>query len=370
LKMINFFKRISKIYKWILISIIFQFLLLLFINNVWLDRKIDKANLKMTNYEDGSEGVSTLQKGKSLRLELPEGTVSGSVSFDGNYLAYLKDNKIEIVDLNKNQKVHTIDGSFIVVDRIKDRESFDAVISYFEWLNDRNTLIFSVRAPDGQEGVVQLATYNVESGETHGFPPAMYKLPAGSEAVEIEYSTKTNVIYVKVKVRADGADIYRYNILDQISYVFSTDIGIIYYKLSLTDNFVFQDKKNKLAVWNGEKSEIIPIPVEKNVILLGIGAGDTVLVGELNNDYIERIYYGKIDQDFLEWNSIDTGSPVLPKDIVVSPDGKIYKKDSEAHTLTEIPTGGKLNYNGKFLQITDNYIISTDGNFLIIHRYH
>jgi len=364
----NFFRKSAKIYKWILISVIIQFLVLLFINNVFLVKKVDRDSMNMSEYEESNKSHD-LRKGEIIKLALPDGATECKVSFDGSHTAFLKDNKIEIINLESKVNVYTMDNSFLAVDRIRDRQSFDAVISYFEWLNDRNTLIYSVHAPDTEDGVVQLATYNIETDRLHGFPPAMYKLPSGSKAVDIKYSTKTNVIYMKVKTNANVADIYRYNILDQISYVFSTDSSISFFKFSLTDHFVFQDKKNNLSVWDGEISEIIPLSIEKSIMLLGVGDNDYIFVGEIDADSVIKIYYGKFDQPFLEWNSMDPGKPISKDNILTTDSGKIFELNRNLHCLYEIPSNKKIEFTGEFLYVTDKFIISTENNELLAYQY-
>lgn len=332
---------------------------------------MDTANVtQYDNQNEKSNGPGVYITGDMVRVKTPQKASGFKVSYDGSYMSYIKDNKLEIIDLNNNNIIKTIEGKFCSTERLEDRDSLQAILSYYEWLNDRNALIYSVRAPDGEPGIVQLITYNMETGSSHGYPPVMVNMPEGSETLDIEYSTKTNVIYTKVKVSDTRSDIYRHNILDQITYVMSTDIGIVFKKLNLTDRFVFKDQKNNLAIWNGVKKTFNTIPFKSSVCLLGVDCNDLIYIGEIiSENLIKKIHYGKHNLSPEKWNSIELDTPKLSQNIIIGSNGSIYEICHEDHMLQNIISAEKLFYEGDFIEITKNHLVSLKEKELIIYLH-
>jgi hypothetical protein len=171
-------KKLKTIFKWILLSFLLQSAVLAYFNFIYLP---NRGKYKVTAYE-----ADFVQR-KNRSYVLPRGAIVVSVSFDGLYAAYKKENNVVIVDVDK-KKI------------IKELDTAGGSITYCRWLPDRDMLIYAVKEPDGERGQVRIATYDIGPGLERSYPD-IENLPEGSEVINIELSPLTNVVYPENKQR-------------------------------------------------------------------------------------------------------------------------------------------------------------------------
>ncbi|NTV91494.1 MAG: hypothetical protein HGA22_14235, partial [Clostridiales bacterium] len=99
-------KTVKRLYKWILISVAVQVLLLSYVNFAYLP---NRGNIKATAY------VANTAEIKDRSMKIPEAAENVTVSYNGMYAAYKLDNNIVLVNLDKRKEVRTLtqsNGSF------------------------------------------------------------------------------------------------------------------------------------------------------------------------------------------------------------------------------------------------------------------
>jgi len=126
---------------------------------------------------------------------------SFNLSFNNRYLAYLSAGILEVVDLLQNKKIYSSEGSG------GPNLGSPAVLAY-QWLPDRNSLVFILRGIQQQNVVNALYTLDLEnmlSAEAGSVEASLVRalnLPI-QEISSIEISTYTNNAYLFY--RSDGA---------------------------------------------------------------------------------------------------------------------------------------------------------------------
>lgn len=341
-------KTIMRVYRWIIISVFFQVLVLLFFNNVYLT---GRGNVIATLL-DGEQGLKPV---KDVTYKLPKNAASVKVSFDNSYISYIMDNKLEIVDLKSKKNIKTVNAE-------KD------ILTYYNWLPDRNMVIYSLRAPDNDAGRVQVITYNVDSDSEHAYPK-ITGVPKKSEIADIELSPLTNVIYAKVKVSEGQAKIYRYDIMSYLTYIMPVNMKTIVKEMMYKDRLVYQDEKGKVYLWDKQKGTKTPIAFENNVVLLNIaGSDDEVYMGISDKDgKIIEILYGRVDQNpKKQWKRLPMDTPVQPENIIVTNEGTVFYVLDDEKKAYNLIRNSEISYKGTLLDITDDRIITLNNGTLKI----
>jgi len=336
---------IRKLYKWIIISVMIQTAFLAYIDFVYLG--ID-GPVKATVYDVEKE------KDISRKVKISEKAKEIKVSYNGSYAAFTVDSKLEILDVKNNKRKKTIDAS-------------NGYITYYRWLTDRNILIYSKTVSNMNGSCVEVITYDPELDVERSYPN-ISELPEFSEVVDIQFSTITNIVYVKVKLSESQAEIYKYNIMDELKYVTSTGINTVIKETIYRDSLVYQDDNSKIYVRDGEKNTIKALPFEGKMVLLGIDSKDRIFIGELSDENkIARIHYGGIDNYFeKELMSVQLDVPVTSDRIIISQNGVVYELMEGEKTLKEIKSGRHITFYGNFIEMLNNYIVTMDGKYLKI----
>ncbi|MCX7922175.1 MAG: hypothetical protein N3B21_09220 [Clostridia bacterium] len=340
-------KRLLRIYKWIVISVLLQCMILVYVNYFYLERRNEVV---ATSFEI-EEKPDT-----DAKVKIKQGAQGIKVSFDGAHILYLLEGNLEIVKTQDDKHLKTISGR-------------NGEISYYRWLPDRNMIIYSVKLKQASSGGVQIYTYDVDSGVERSYPE-MKGLPTQSSVVDIELSPLTNIVYAKVKVSEEQARVYKFNIMNNLSYVMNVDINTVIKETSYSDNLIYQNTKNKAFIRDGNKSSSKSIPFKNRVALLDVDSEDRVYIGELNSDKkVYCIYYSKIDDKIGEnpentWDKIKLDNAVSPESIAITRRGDVYTYSEDGNTIYNVRTGLESTYEGRLIQILDGYLVVLDGERL------
>ncbi|HOQ07072.1 MAG TPA: hypothetical protein PK127_06090 [Clostridiales bacterium] len=310
-------KKIKTIYKWILISVILQTAFLSWLNYVYLP---NRGHFKSTMYEMDFPAV----KNRSYRL--PEGADHISVSFDGLYAAYMLDGKLIVVDIDSGREIRRLDSA-------------GGVITFNRWLPDREMLIYAIKEPEGKSGRVRISTYDVIPDLDRSYPD-IKGLPGGSAVVGIELSPMTNIVYPKIQTSDTRARIYRFDIMDNLSLIFKTDLTTVIKETLYTDNLVYQPAGERTRVRNGQTGKTTYIPVKSAHLLLEIDGRDMIYAGITDKSgNVTEIRYGKAGSDAGDWESINLDMAVSADDIIITPDGSVYVVDRDTRTVECVKRG-------------------------------
>ncbi len=337
-------KQIAKWYKWILLAVIFQFGVLLYMNNVFLAADIDVSV---------SENSAVKQKPSTGDFKVPENAQMISLSFNAKFGAYLEDGELHIVDVDKG-KSKTVAGTG------KDK------ITYFRWLPDRDMVIYSSDTKNGQNGTVQVSTYEADS-ETSRDYPELNGLPAKSQVKDIELSPYTNMVYAKVQTSDTRARIIRFNVMGQYARVMTVDASIIIKECTYTNKLVYQEKGQQINIYDGIKKANSRVPIDiNNVTVLGIDLNDTLYIGALDdNGMVTHIYSQKIEDNIEltdNWTKISMKETTAPENIIVAGNGNIYINNKNENRVINLKNDLKASYRGEFIEVLEGVLVSKDEN--------
>jgi hypothetical protein len=332
-------KRISI---WILISLSLQCLVLFYIDHYFLATNSKVVTKKVV--EDESK------KAKNIDITIPEGAKKILVSYDAKYLSYYENEQFKVVNCK--------DGS------IKDIDAEEgSKVSFYKWLTDRNRMFFVEKNNDGESSNLVLYSYDLSKGEKVKIKELAWT-NAKTEVEDIQVSTLTGLVYVKVSSESQGNNIYRFTrmVNENITKVntipnFVSNISIARHE----DNLVYEGSVYNAIYVTGKDQPISVKGVEK-LTLIGTDNNDNVYLGELKDKSISKIYYGKIAQKTEEWKEIDLKVPTVRKDLFISATGKVYQNDALRGVIKEVDSGTETSYQGKLLQLYTKGIASLVDN--------
>jgi hypothetical protein len=334
-------KKLACIYRWIIISVLLQVFVLSYLNFVYLP---NRGGIKATMYEFGDDSV------EDRSVKLPSGAKNIKVSYNGLFVAYTNGKNLEIMDIEKRRSIKTLEPS-------------GGEYAYFRWLPDRDMLIYSLKNSVKGKGQVTISTYEIDTALDRSYPE-IKGLPDGSTISDIELSPLTNVVYVLIKTGDTRTKLYKYNIMDDLSFVMNGGADFLMKEAAYTDTLFYQDGENKNVMYrNGKSGKSSTVSSVKNIRLLAVDSEDRAYIGRLDGDgRVTGIFFGKQEQKSKEWESLEIKNPVPPGDVFVTPDGSIYTVDRAAAKIYRPDGGAAGSFNGELLEVLDDYMVSlTDG---------
>lgn len=339
-------KTLVKWYKWILLAVIFQFCVLLYINNIFLNTDITVSIKDADVKKDVVTGD----------FEVPDNAQNISVSYNAEYGAYLLDGVLHIINLdNSNDKE--------VAGMSNDK------ITYFRWLPDRNMVIFSSNTKDGRKGIVQISTYEPDSENLRAYPQ-IDGLTAMSQVMDIELSQYTNVVYAKIKTSDTKSKIVRFNVMSQYSHVMKLGADAIIKECSFVNKLVYQNEEESVYVYDGINMVKNKIPIDSDKVkVLDIDLNDTLYIGILDSSgKVTQIYHQKIGDDKINdsWTKLALKEATSVENIIISGNGNIYINDIEENKVINATNNLKASYRGEFIEVLDGALVSKDENKVVI----
>lgn len=344
------------IYRWVLISVIMQAAVLSYINFIYLP---GRGAVKATMYQGEMEAI------KNRSIKLPDGASEVKVSFDGLYAAYRLENEVLVADIDRKKTIKKLTPS-------------GGVFTYFRWLQDREMLIYSIKEPDGMSGKVRISTYDIVPELERSYPD-IKGLPKGSEVIDLELSPLTNIVYPMVKISETKAKIYKFDIMDNLKLIMTTGISTIIKETMYTDSLAYQPADGKIRMRSGKTGKITQMPVKEAKLLLATDDNDDIYLAATDeNKKITALYSGKIGQKANEWKTVKLSQPLSAADIFITAEGTIYSADKQRRTIQLIESADAdatnlciesadaIAYKGELLTVLDNYVVSLDGNKLIL----
>lgn len=335
-------KNIAKCYKWIILAIIFQFCVLLYINNIVLNTAV---TVSVTD-----AGVKT--KPSTGDFKVPEDAKSISMSFNAKFGAYLREGVLHIIDLDNNDDKK-------VAGLGKDK------ITYFRWLPDRDMVIFSSDTKDGKKGTIQMSTYEADSKTARDYPE-ISDLPSKSQVMDIELSPYTNVVYAKIKTSDTKSRIVRFNVMSQYAFVMNLNADAIIKECSYVNKLVYQNEGESVYIYDGINQTRNKIPIDvTNIRILDIDLNDTLYIGKLNSSgNVTEIYHQKIVDKKLtnNWTKVLLKESTSVDNIVISGNGNIYANIKAENKIINVTNELKASYRGEFIEVLSGALVSKDGN--------
>ncbi|GAA0730576.1 hypothetical protein GCM10008905_32040 [Clostridium malenominatum] len=335
-------KSLKRIATWIVFSLIVQAIGFIYVDQFYLSTNTSVKVKKVEKTEKDSN--------KYVEVPIPEEADHVNMSFDGKYVAYYVNGELHIIS-TKDGKEKNI--------------AFDegVEISYYKWLSDRNRMLIAEKH-NGKENGFKLYYYDVDRDEKDKIKDLTWA-DEKSEVEDIQASTLTNVIYIKVSRSGGRSSFYWINIMKQMKNVY-TKAHIVGQTALMPheDKLLYEDTIfNKIYSTNVENAIVIK-DVEKPR-LLGVDTDDNVYIGSMVNEKISKIYYGTLDTPTENWKVMPLMQPANREDIFILEGGKLLINDNLRGVVKEIATGKEYDYPGRFLQVYTNGIGSIKDGKLI-----
>lgn len=338
-------KTLVKWYRWILLAIIFQYCVLLYINNVFLNTDVTVSITDAQEVKDVLTGD----------FKVPQNARNISMSYNAEYGAYLLDGVLHIINVDSSQDKE-------VAGLNSDK------ITYYKWLPDRNMVIFSSDTKNGNKGIVQISTYEPDS-ETLRDYPQIDGLTAKSKITDIELSQYTNVVYAKIKTSDTKSKIVRFNVMSQYAHVMNLGADAIIKECSFVNKLVYQND-GTVYIYDGINKTKNKVPIDaENVRVLDIDLNDTLYIGILDlSGKVTQIYHQKISEDKLtdNWTKIVLKEATPVENIIISGNGNIYINHMEENKLINATNNLKASYRGDFIEVLDCAMVSKDEDKVIV----
>lgn len=335
-------KKMARIYKWIIVSVLLQAFVLSYLNFVYLP---NRGNIKSTMYEFGDDNI------KDRSVGLPSGARDIKVSYNGLFAAYIDGGNLKIVDIEKRKNIKTLEPS-------------DGEFTFFRWLPDRDMLIYSSGTSSKSQSQVSISTYETGTALDRSYPK-IKGLPVGSATSDIELSPLTNVVYVLIRTGESHTRLYKYNIMDNLSFIMKAGAGFQIKETAYNDILFYQDGEGKVKKRDGKSGKSSTVSQDSNARLLAVDSDDRAYTGSLNGEgKITDIIFGKSDQDSKEWDKLELKIPALPEDVFITPDGSVYTANRADAKIVKPDGSTAGSFKGELLEVLDDYTVSLNGSKL------
>lgn len=335
-------KIVKRIGVWVIVSIAIQCLGLFYVNSYVLSEQ--------TTYESKKVVVQNSKK-PEVNVNIPDDSTDINISFDGKYVAYYEGDALKVVNANTGEARNVEFG-----DGVK--------VSFYKWLPDRNRMLIAEKITQKNGSGFTLSYYDVDKNAKVDIKKLSWA-DSKSEVEDIQLSTLTNVIYVKVAHSGMRSSIYKINIMNQMENVDTRSylVGTIR-SIQHSDKLAYEDLTYHRIDITGVNKPITIKGVD-DPSLIAVDGDDNIYVGQVANDKVVKIYSGSWKDDPSTWKVTELNSPMNEDDIFVSQDDKIYLNDALRGIITDLSTGKQTIYQGRIINIYSDGIASVyDGKLI------
>lgn len=330
---------IKRILLWIVISLSIQIGSLYYINNFFLADKEVFTSQKVYSETKAPENITA---------NVPYGASSVQPSYDGDYIAYLKDYNLTIKNCAQS----------------KGRNSFQIEnVHFYRWLPDRNRLLYAQVEHLKSTDRITLYAYDADNRKKQMVNSVSY-LPRNSSVSGIEASPLTNIIYLSIS-GGDGYDrLYQIDIMGTIKKIWTPVKKIVKMaETQETDNLVYQSSNDIIHVIKDGKKDVY-LSYNKYA-LLGIDSQDNVYLGGFDKGKIAKIYRGTLDKPLNTWDTVLLPEPLDPNSVTVDKNGNIYKIQ-DGKTLIDVNSNNAIVGKGRILYFNNGLIVYEGNNDNVI----
>lgn len=329
---------------WVLISLFLQSAVLLYLDKFYF---VTETSFKATKVDNPVK-----VKSSNAAVAVPENAKQLSLSYDGKFLAYYDGNLLKVAN------TLTGDVKSVQIDQ-------GSKVSYYKWSPDINNMIIAEKKSSSKGDTIIFSNYDAQKdkkkaieSDNRGNSVSVLLPDKKSEVEDIEISTLTNMIYVKVKNSGNRSSIYAINVMAQIeklklSSYFPGDIVTFPHEARMA----YEDLTYHRIYVTGI-SNPITIKGVTNPALIAADDEDRLYIGQLDNGKIKKIYFGSLSATTDKWQSFELKSPADKKDIFVSTSGTIYINNNLKGIVTNITTNKDITYKGRFIQMYNGGIAS------------
>jgi hypothetical protein len=327
---------------WIIISLFLQCSLYIFLDKIYFS---EQHNIIITK-------IDNIIKKKTIKpnVTFPDGATDIMLSYDGAYTSYF--------DVDGNLKVSdTTTGKF------KDISfSGDAKCISYKWLPDTDKIMLVEKLTVSGGRYIKFYSYDPNK-ETkleirdYGTNQANYvNLYDEKTKADIEVSTLTGLMYIKIYSSKITSSIYRIDRNEQMTKVstYGRRIGNIAVA-SHDDHLAYEDLTNN-KIRTNTKEGVVKISSAAKLFLLGADASDNIYVGKNENGKVSSIFFGKLSDIQSSWEQINIEQAATTDKIFILQSGDVYIAANSS--LKRTKDGKTIKYKGTLIGIFNNYLAS------------
>jgi len=335
-------KSIKKYVVWIMLSLFLQMSMYFYLDKYFFVNETVFTSKKIDNTQNTTKLIEN--------TKIPEKSEDLTLSYDGKYASYIEAGKLKIINLQTAEE-----------EVIPFAQGVN--ISFYKWLPDRDRMFIAEKEVDKDSPIIKFSYYDVKTNDNTQLSNVFINLNDANDEVEnMELSTLTNVIYIKIGQKGYISSVYRINVMGSIEEVASGFIGNI--KIMTTvDKMLYEDISDSQIKVAG-LDQTVNIRGVANLALISIDNEDNVYVGQVEQNKIVKIFSGTLDENTDSWKITVLKNPVERKNLFVSLEGRIYVNDSLSRTVKDITSNQETSYKGSFLEIDNNIISSIKNNLL------
>ena len=339
-------KVFKKIIAWAMLSVLLQIGGLYVLNNFVFKHTSEFKSEKMEMVKKDTT--------KDIKATISTTAKDVSISYNGKYLSYKENENLYLQDskTGTSTEVKTENGGTIL---------------YYDWLQDRDILVVAEKIEKDGKPKIQIITYNAQNS-TESFVKELCTYQENMKITKISASVFTGVYYIDVDKGGLKNVVYRIdrnNDMKEVtlkSYILG-NLQVIPH----ADRLIYEDKANsKFFVTSPNKQ--LTFNSNKKLSLLGIDGNDVIYMGELNGDKIISITYGKVDEDTANWKKVTLDSVANANDLYFSNKSEVLINDNLKGSVKNLTTGNEIGYEGKLIQIKENFIALKDNNGKLIYK--
>ncbi|EHI99499.1 hypothetical protein CDLVIII_2906 [Clostridium sp. DL-VIII] len=335
----------KKIIIWAILALILEVGSLYILNNFVFTNSSEFNSKKIEIKKDLTNGINAT---------IPSNAENVDLSYEGKYLTYINEKSLYIQDTKTG-----------VVSEINTENNEE--IMYYKWLAGRDLIaIVENIKKDGKEKV-QLITYN-PANTSKTLVKEICKYEKNMVVNNMTTSVLTNVFYIVINNEHSGNIVYRIDRNDDLTNVDikANSLGNMQV-IPHEDRLIYEDKANDKFFITSPNKQLI-FSSSKKLALLGIDKNDVIYMGEINEDKISSIIYGKVDEDPSTWNKVTLDSGVDKNDLYFSDESEILINDNLKGEVRNFANGKEVKYEGKLIQIKDGFIAIMDNNGKLVYK--
>lgn len=304
--------------------------------------------------------LASSKKSTNVKVDLPQNAQKVLFSDDGDYISYIENDSIQVVDLNSGVK-NTVTASD------------NMTLSYYKWAIKLDRLILAEKSDTKK--YFKIYTYDiinknkVEIYDVLHNKSMVINANGNSDTVtDIQMSNSTSIFYVKMTNSNKISHLYTFDrSLNRGNiYLPYNKIGTI--NLLNSDDKLLYENLDDNKVYLRGRSSALTVDNKKYFKILGSDNNDVIYLAEYdgNSNKTSYIYYGN---DSKPWVKSAPNMQLNISDIFVSTNGQIYANDATNSVLFNITDNSKTEYSGKFIGIYSEGIISLQNNQVIRTKF-
>ena len=215
----------------------------------------------------------------SNKVVLPSEEYNVQFSYDNKYYTYLKDNKIYIYSIDKNEEIKVIE------DTVNDG------IVFYQLLYDKNMIVYFTEKKAKNSSTLQIKTYNIDSKTEGTFNKfTVYNF---NKIKAMHTSPVINILYINVEIGSGNNTtntIYTIDLFNSLDVVKSGVQIKNHIMLQYTDNVFFEYSNGNIYYWSPYSGNTRLTFFNEDVEMIGLDKDDNVyFIGKESKNKIYKV---------------------------------------------------------------------------------